>query len=118
MRISDWSSDVCSSDLVAATSTAPSVIADLAPNDYRGQLSALYLLVTGLGGVAAGPTAIALVADYGFGTVGGLRYALIAVPVPAVLLAVFIAWRFRHYYSRTTGDPSRLTQEAWDDKAP
>src|SRR3546814_16279127 len=101
---------------VAATSTAPSVIADLAPNDYRGQLSALYLLVTWLGGVAAGPTAIALVADYGFGTEGGLRYALIAVPVPAVLLAAFIAWRLRHYFSCANAEAATRTAEVGDDQ--
>ena len=95
---------------VAATSTAPSVIAELAPNDYRGQLSAVYLLVTGLGGVAAGPTLIALVADYGFGTEDGLRYAMIIVPALAVLGAAALAWRFRHYFSQATA-PAALSPD-------
>ena len=86
---------------VAAVSTAPSVIAEIAPNQFRGQLAALYLLITGLGGIAAGPTAIAFVTDAVFGYDAGLRWALIIVPAPAVLLAALLAWLGRGYYSRT-----------------
>jgi len=90
---------------VASTSTAPSVIADVAPNQFRGQLSALYLLVTGLGGIAAGPTAIAFVSDMAFGYDDGLRWAIIIVTVPALLLAALLAWIFRGYYSRAVAQP-------------
>ncbi len=77
---------------IASTATAPSVIAALAPNEFRGQLAALYLLLTGLFGIAAGPSAIALVTDQLFGRPEALREALILVPVPAVLAAALLAW--------------------------
>lgn len=87
---------------VAATSTAPAVIADLAPNRLRGQLSALYLLMTGFGGIAAGPTAIAAVSDGMFGGGAGLRWSLMIVPAFATLCAALLAWMGRHYFSRVT----------------
>lgn len=88
---------------VAAATTAPSVVAALAPNEYRGQLAAFYLLVTGLFGIAAGPTAIALITDHVFADDAALRWSIICATVPALLLAAAIAWASRHYYSREAG---------------
>jgi len=88
---------------VAAATTAPSVVAALAPNEYRGQLAAFYLLVTGLFGIAAGPTAIALITDHVFADDAALRWSIICATVPALLLAALVAWTSRGYYSREAG---------------
>ena len=95
---------------VAVSTSAPSVIAGIAPNEFRGRLSALYLLVTGMSGIAAGPTAVAFFTDHVFGYDGALRWSIICVTVPALLLAALCAWLSRHYYSRCMSDWSTRHQ--------
>src|SRR3546814_14752164 len=63
MRISDWSSDVCSSDLVAvgiATAIIPVYIAEIAPARDRGAHSGLFQIMIMIGVLASSIVALAL----------------------------------------------------------
>src|SRR3546814_18679293 len=58
MRISDWSSDVCSSDLIGGGGLAPveqSILADTFPPEKRGMAFAAFAIVVVVGPVF-GPT--------------------------------------------------------------
>lgn len=77
---------------------AVSALQIVTPNELRGQVSALMLLVTNLMGLACGPTVIALITDYVFGNDAMLRYSLSAVSaVMAPLAALIIGWGLKHY---------------------
>jgi MFS family permease len=84
---------------VATTAVAPAALNDLVPNELRGQMSAVFLLVTGLAGIGLGPTTIALVTDYGFRSDAALRYAIVSVAAPCLLAAALISWLGRQRYS-------------------
>ncbi len=63
----------------------------ISPNRLRGQITALYFFVANLIGLGLGPTAVALVTDYGFRDDAALRYSLavvaaIALPISALIL--------------------------------
>ena len=63
----------------------------ISPNRLRGQITALYFFVANLIGLGLGPTAVALVTDYGFGDDAALRYSLavvaaVALPISALIL--------------------------------
>jgi hypothetical protein len=63
----------------------------ISPNRLRGQITALYFFVANLNGLGLGPTAVALVTDYGFGDDAALRYSLavvaaVALPISALIL--------------------------------
>src|SRR3546814_15038414 len=77
MRISDWSSDVCSSDL-----TAHSLLSEIAPPSKRGSALAIYTMGAPLGslaGLAFGGVVASL---------WGWRAALVLASLPGILLAV------------------------------
>jgi MFS family permease len=77
---------------------APAAIQEIMPNSMRGQASALYLFVITLIGLGLGPTAVALVTDYGFGDDNALRYSLLIVTTIAVSASVLLLWRGLHPY--------------------
>lgn len=58
------------------------------PNQLRAQVTALYYFVINVLGLTLGPTAVALVTDYGFGQDTALRYSLSIVCAAAGLFAV------------------------------
>jgi MFS family permease len=58
------------------TTLIPAVIADVTPNQYRGQITAWYLLTAQLVGAAIGPIIIASMTQYLFGTESSLKYSL------------------------------------------
>jgi MFS family permease len=64
---------------------AAAAIQELTPSDMRAQASSLYLFVANILGLGLGPTAVALVTDYGFGSDNALRYSLVIVCTIAVL---------------------------------
>src|SRR3546814_4707473 len=104
MRISDWSSDVCSSDLACGlaqnlvqfllarvgvgigeagcTPTAHSILSEIAPPSTRGSALAIYTMGAPLGslaGLAFGGVVASLC---------GWRAALVLASLPGILLAV------------------------------
>ena len=69
---------------------APAAIQEIMPNSMRGQASAIYLFVITLIGLGVGPTAVALVTDYGFGDDQALRYSLLIVSGLALFSSVLL----------------------------
>lgn len=66
---------------------AAAAVQELVPDRMRATASALYLFVVSIIGLAAGPTAVALVTDYGFRDEQALRYSLSVVTGIGLLLA-------------------------------
>lgn len=80
---------------------AAAAVQELVPPRMRAQASALYLFVVSLVGLAAGPTAVALVTDYVFRDDLALRFSLALVTgVGLVLAAIILRAGLRSY--RTT----------------
>ncbi|MBT8079398.1 MAG: MFS transporter [Gammaproteobacteria bacterium] len=86
---------------MCAAGNLPSSIAalnELAPNQMRAQLSALFLFVINLIGLGLGATLVALCSDYVFTGDTGIRYSLaVTTPVGYLLSAVFFRRAFAHF---------------------
>ena len=80
---------------------APAALQQLAPNEMRAQISAVYLFVINLIGLGAGPTVIALVTDRVFHDDNMLRYSLLYVCAAAWLLSALLWWIGLAPYRRT-----------------
>lgn len=80
---------------------ATAAIQEVAPNQMRAQISALYLFVINLVGLGFGPTAVALTTDYVFGDENAVRYSLIIVGTIALLLAALLFWLGLKPYRRS-----------------
>lgn len=77
---------------------APAALQVITPNQMRAQVSALYLFVANIIGLAIGPTVVALITDYGFGDDLALRYSLaIMGGVTAPLSALALGLGLKHY---------------------
>lgn len=77
---------------------AAAALQEIMPNAMRGQSIALYSLIANLLGLGVGPTAVALVTDYGFGDDASLRYSLLIVMSLALLFSVVVLGRgLKHY---------------------
>jgi MFS family permease len=64
--------------------SAPGAVAALqnvTPNEFRGQISALYLFTIGVVGGGLGPTIVALFTDFVFHDEAMLRYSLVVVTI-------------------------------------
>lgn len=75
---------------------ASAAIQAIAPNEMRGQLSALYLFSINIIGLGIGPTFTAYLTDHIFGGGTGVRYSLattaaVLIPVSGVLLLAGLA---------------------------
>ncbi len=80
------------------TATGAAALMMVAPNQMRGQVTAVYYFVLNSLGLTLGPTAVALVTDYGFGDPAALRYSIAIVSMGAGVLALgFLAANLRRY---------------------
>jgi MFS family permease len=70
------------------------------PNEYRGQISAIYLFTISVIGTGLGPLAVALFTDYVFGNEADLYLALIAVVGGFGLVGLVVKWSGLKAYSR------------------
>ncbi len=80
---------------------APGGVQELAPNQMRGQASALYLFIANIIGLGLGPTAVAAITDYVFQDVQMLRWSLMIVPVVLLPVAIAVMLSGRGAYRRT-----------------
>lgn len=80
---------------------AAAAVQELVPDRMRATASALYLFVVSIVGLAAGPTAVALVTDYGFRDEQALRYSLAVVTGIGLLLATGVLAAGLGPYRRT-----------------
>lgn len=69
---------------------APAAIQEMMPNSMRGQASAIYLFVVNLVGMGMGPTAVALVTDYGFQNDNAVGYSLLIVGSSTGIVAALL----------------------------
>lgn len=85
---------------------AASAIQDLVPNRMRGQTSAIYLFVVNILGLGIGPTAVALITDYGFASDQqvGASLAIVMVAALAIGCALLLAGCKHYRHSLTTMD--------------
>jgi len=96
----------------------PSAICMVAPNNFRGQLGALFPFSSGIVGVTFGPILPALFTDYIFGDPHALRYALSLSMGLMGPLAFAVSWIGLRQYSQCfregtpDGDPEVLPVSA------
>jgi MFS-type transporter involved in bile tolerance (Atg22 family) len=83
---------------VWAVTAAFTAISQITPNRLRGQMMALYTLLTGFVGVALGPLAVGLLTDNFFTDPRGIGPALAVVSAVGGTLGVLIPWLGRHAY--------------------
>jgi MFS family permease len=82
----------------AVTATGAAALMMYTPNQLRAQVTALYYFVINVLGLTLGPTAVALVTDYGFREDGALRYSLAIVCAGAGAFAVgFLVANLKFY---------------------
>jgi MFS family permease len=72
----------------------------ITPNEMRGQITALLLFVINVLGYGVGPSFVAALTDYVFGSEAMLRYAMSAAAVVLGPLAVFTIWSGMKPYAR------------------
>ncbi|MCL4776528.1 MAG: MFS transporter [Gammaproteobacteria bacterium] len=93
----------------AITAAGVAALMMITPNQLRGQVTALYYFVINALGLTIGPTAVALITDYGFGDPQALRYSMAMVAAGAGILALgFLAANLRLYRA------AMLEAEGWD----
>jgi hypothetical protein len=75
---------------------APAALQEMVPNNLRGQISAIYLCVVNLIGLAIGPLALALCTDYLFTEarfgLSGIRRSLLSTTTAAHVAAAGLLW--------------------------
>jgi MFS family permease len=87
--------------MVAPIPAAAAMLQETTPNKMRGTLSAFYLLVISIVGLALGATIVALLNDTFFGGDTGIRQALlIAIPTFNLLAALFYLKLLKPYKAR------------------
>jgi MFS family permease len=87
--------------MVAPIPAAADMLQETTPNKMRGTLSAFYLLVISIVGLALGATIVALLNDTFFGGDTGIRQALlIAIPTFNLLAALFYLKLLKPYKAR------------------
>ncbi len=79
------------------SASAPIALLNIAPGPMRGQLSALFYMITSLSGMLIGPVAVALLTDNLFGE-NGIQYSAALVPalagLPVLAMAGFALRRY------------------------
>lgn len=80
---------------------APAALHEVTPNQFRGQVIAIYLFFINIIGLGTGPMIVGLITDYGFGDEGAVGYSLLVMALVFLPLSGFIlsraAARFRDY---------------------
>jgi MFS family permease len=85
----------------AAGSTATMLVT---PNEFRGQMTSLSLLIASGLGQFLGPTSVAFLTDFVFGDPRALRYSLALSVLAISLLALALVWRALATYPRTIAE--------------
>ncbi len=83
---------------------AAAAIQEIMPNQMRGQASAIYLFVITLVGMGIGPTAVAMVTQYGFADESMLRYSICTVTGIALVGAAVVLSRGLKHYRKSLED--------------
>ena len=77
---------------------AVSALQQIAPNELRGQVSAVYLFTVNLIGIGLGPTSVALMTDYFFKDPEALRYSMsIIAGTASIIASISIYWGLKSF---------------------
>lgn len=80
---------------------APAALHEVTPNQFRGQVIAIYLFFINIIGLGTGPMIVGLITDYGFRNEGAVGYSLLIMALVFLPLSGFILSRaaatFRDY---------------------
>jgi len=83
---------------------APAALQEMMPNNLRGQMSALYLFMTNLLGLAIGPLIVGATTDYVFSAevygVAGIRWSLLWTTLVAHLVATLLLYQGMSEYRK------------------
>ncbi len=90
-----------------ATGSGPATFQEIVPNQMRGQIIAVYLLIASLFGIGLGPTSVAWLASRLSAGENGLSYALASVAGVASALAVVLAATALSAYMRLRDEVAR-----------
>ena len=82
----------------AYNGVGPQAVNQVTPNQYRAQVSAVYLFVVNALGLGVGPTLVPLLNDHLFHDPLKIRYSLIIVVFLAALAAITLLWIVRPIY--------------------
>jgi MFS family permease len=82
----------------AYNGVGPMAINQVTPNQYRAQVSAVYLFVVNALGLGVGPTLVPLLNDHLFHDPLKIRFSLIIVVFCAALAAITLLWIVRPIY--------------------
>lgn len=84
---------------VAGSTSLPAALSDVTPNELRGRISAIYMLIVTVFGLGMGPTAIAVATDFVFRDEASLRYGIVVVTFIAFIVGAVIGWAGRGWYA-------------------
>ncbi|MFD2580113.1 hypothetical protein ACFSTD_19240 [Novosphingobium colocasiae] len=74
---------------------------EITPNQMRGQMTALYLLLANLFGIGLGPTVVAAFTDHVFGNEMAIGHSITATVALAGPFAALLFWLCRRPYRHT-----------------
>ena len=93
--------------MVAPIPSAAAILQEVTPNRMRGTLSAFYLLIISIVGLALGATIVALINDNFFDGSSGIRESLlIAIPAFNLIAAGFYFKLIAPYRTRCSNEPT------------
>ena len=74
---------------------APAALHEVTPNQFRGQVIAIYLFFINIIGLGTGPMIVGLITDYGFRDESAVGYSLLVMALVFLPLSGFILSRAR-----------------------
>ena len=84
----------------AYNGVGPQAVNQVTPNQYRAQVSAVYLFVVNALGLGVGPTVVPLLNDHLFHDPSKIRFSLIIVVFCGALIAITLLWIVRPIYKQ------------------
>lgn len=91
----------------AYNGVGPQAVNQVTPNQYRAQVSAVYLFVVNALGLGVGPTLVPLLNDHLFHDPLKIRFSLIIVVFCAALSAIILLWVVRPIYRQKLTEAAR-----------
>jgi MFS family permease len=88
----------------AYNGVGPQAVNQVTPNQYRAQVSAVYLFVVNALGLGVGPTLVPLLNDHLFHDPLKIRFSLIIVVFCGALLAITLLWIVRPTYKQKVAE--------------
>jgi MFS family permease len=90
----------------AYNGVGPMAVNQVTPNQYRAQVSAVYLFVVNALGLGVGPTLVPLLNDHLFHDPAKIRYSLIIVVFCAAVTAIILLLKVRPIYRQKLAEAS------------